>query len=118
MAVVSILNEVNSKTGLPIHANFTVPSNASAQQILMVTGSGFASQTNVAIGVQVVIEGNTVGEMYLFSNGANTHRAFAPVLIPLGLTPGQTGVTLTLQDDEGTPIVTDSNDWFSAALFA
>lgn len=54
--------------------------------------------------------------MNQFSNGTATHRAFAPLLIPLKLTAGQTGVTLTLQELDGSPTITDQNDWFSAAL--
>jgi hypothetical protein len=37
-------------------------------------------------------------------------------MIPLELPAGQTGVTLTLRELDGSPTITDGGDWFSAAL--
>jgi hypothetical protein len=116
MAVFSIFNEVNNSTGLPISTTFSVPSNFPSSQLLLVAGSAWSNTANVPITVQVVIESQVVGTMTLFSNGTATHRAFGTAMIPLQLNPGQTGVTLTLQDLDGSPTITDQNDWFSAAL--
>ena len=63
----------------------------------------------------MLIEANVVGQLLFASNGATTHRAFAPIFIPQTLSPGST-YTLTLRELDGSPTITDQNDWFSVAL--
>lgn len=114
MAVLSILNAVNNQTGLPIVKNFTIPSGFPSSNLLIVSGSAWSSQTNVQLAVQVLVEDGVVGQMLVFSNGNNTHRAFAPVFLTVNLTPGT--YTLTLRELDNSPTLTDFNDWFSVAL--
>lgn len=116
MAVFSILNEVSNQTGLPITTTFDVPGDFPSTQLLTVAGSAWSRQSNVQLAVEVMIESQVVGTMFQFGNESGTHRAFAPLMVPLALPPGQTGVTLTLRDLDGSPTVTDGGDWFSAAL--
>lgn len=114
MAILSIMNEVSNPTGLPIVQSFTVPAGFPASQLLVVAGSAWSTTTNAQLTVQVLIGAQVVGQLLFFSNGNTTHRAFAPIFIPQGLTPGS--YTLTLRELDASPTTSDQNDWFSVVL--
>jgi hypothetical protein len=115
MGYQSILNSATSPTGLPILATFSVP-QGSAEQALLISGSAWSGQANQILQIEVLIGATLVTTIQFFSNGNNTHRAFAPVFLPLQLAPG-TNYTLTLREpDAQSTTTTDKNDWFSAML--
>lgn len=116
MAVLSILNAVN----LPREQGFTVPLEFPGSQLLLVSGSAWSNSNEVTLEVDISVTSENgvatqVGPMKVYSNGDETHRAFAPLYSPLNLTPGST-YTLSLQPAAGGTTITDENDWFNVAL--
>ncbi len=114
MGYQSILNGASTPTGLPILATFSVPAG-STEQALLVSGSAWSSAEGQLLQVEVLINATLVSTIQFNSNGNNTHRAFAPVFLPLQLPEGN-NYTLTLREPDGGATITDQNDWFSAML--
>jgi hypothetical protein len=116
MSYISILNEASQPNGLPISANFVIPSNSASQQLLLVSGTAWASAPGI-IGFQILIDGDLVGQTTILANQQGVHLTFPTVFILLNLTLQQNH-TLTLQIIPGTYTVTDAGDVFNAALLA
>ena len=95
---------------LPMTVNFNALSDAPVT--LEVNGSVWTQTANQMIGIQVAIDGATVGKAQVFSNTASTHRPVVPVYIPLQLKFGQHSITLSALS--GT--VSDVNDFYAAVL--
>ena len=109
MPLLSILNQ--AKGPLPVTAQFQSPSDGPAT--LMVTGSVWSGNTNVTIGIQVVLDGQVVGTASIFSNGASTHRSVVPSYIPVELSIGLHKLVLAPLN---SVTVSDGNDYFDVAL--
>jgi hypothetical protein len=103
---------VQQKGPLPITVNFTPPGDS--PMYLEVSGSVWTTTANNAIGIQVQVDGQTLGVCQLFSNGPNTHRAVVPGYFPLKLTYAQH--SLVLSAAPGTTTTSDYNDFFTAVI--
>lgn len=107
MAVQMIINQ---KGPLPITAQFN--SIGDSPMFLEVNGSVWTSTPNVMIGINIAIDGQAVGTAFIFSNGANTHRACVPAYIQVMLAQGAHKLTLT----PAANTVSDYNDYFTAVI--
>lgn len=98
---------------LPIKTTFDLDSNA--EVLLYVAGSGWVPQTGW-ITIAVLVDGNEVGAINVYSNEASSHKscvsAFFPLTLPLN--PNDMSHTLTLQAVGTTN--TDVNDSFNVTL--
>lgn len=104
---------VQQKGPLPITVNFNPPGDAPIY--LEVSGSVWTATANNMIGIQVQLDGQTLGVCQLFSNGANTHRAVVPGYFPIQLAYGKQH-TLVLSVAPGTTTTSDFNDFFTAVI--
>ena len=105
---------VLSATGpLPVKALFNAPGDM--QMYLEVNGSVWSQSPNQMIGIDINLDGNTIGTAKIFSNGASTHRAVVPACLPVKLTQGQH--TLILAAASGTSTVSDVNDSYVAVIY-
>ena len=107
MAVQLILQQAGP---LPITATFK--SIGDSQMYLEVNGSVWATSPNVMTGITIQIDGQSVGQAKIFSNGPSTHRAVVPAYVPVTLGPGQHKLTLSASSNT----VSDSNDNFTAVI--
>ena len=101
-----------SQTGpLPITMTFQAPSDAPL--VLVVSGSVWSASANAAIGINVALDGQSVGAAHIFSNGPSTHRAVVPAYIPAQLKHGQHTLALTALTGA---TLSDVNDFYTAVL--
>ena len=107
MAVQLILQQAGP---LPITATFN--SIGDSQMYLEVNGSVWTMNQNVMTGIDIQVDGKSVGKAMIFSNGASTHRAVVPAYIPVTLGPGPHKLTLAASGNT----VSDSNDNFTAVI--
>jgi hypothetical protein len=96
---------------LPIQVKFTPPLDG--DMLLVVTGSLWSQDSNVMLTLTAAVDGTTVGNVEVFSNGSSTHRVLPTLFANLSLTDG--GHVLTLSAT-GSDVVSDSNDSFYAAI--
>lgn len=83
---------IGSNGPLPISGAFNAESDSEA--VIMVSGSAWSSTAAQWVGVQVLLDGNVVGEAAVFCNEATSHRALITTLIPVTLSFGQHVVEL------------------------
>ena len=102
----------NQKGPLPIQATFMAPGDM--PMYLEVTGSVWTTTANQMIGIQVTVDNNVIGTANIFSNTASTHRAVAPVYLPIKLAQGSHTIKLALAPN--TTTTSDFNDFFTAVL--
>ena len=107
MAVQMILNQ---KGPLPITAQFN--SIGDSPMYLEVNGSVWATSPNVMCGINIAIDGQSVGTAQIFSNGASTHRACVPAYILIQLSQGPHKLTLSAAANT----VSDYNDYYTAVI--
>lgn len=110
MAVQVLMNQQQGP--LPITASFSSPS--SAPMYLEVNGSVWTQSANSLIGIEIQVDGQSLGVAHIFSNTSSTHRAVVPAYIPVSLDEGQHKLTLIPTSNSTT--VSDQNDYFSAVL--
>lgn len=107
MAVQLILQQAGP---LPITATFN--SIGDSPMYLEVNGSVWTQTANVMTGIDIQIDGKSVGKAFIFSNGASTHRAVVPAYIQVQLAQGPHKLTLAASSNT----VSDSNDHFTAVI--
>ena len=107
MAVQLILQQPGP---LPITGTFN--SIGDSPMYLEVNGSVWTMSPNVMTGIDIQIDGHSVGKAMIFSNGSSTHRAVVPAYIPVTLGPGPHRLTLAASSNT----VSDSNDHFTAVI--
>jgi len=109
MALQVILSQ---KGPLPITVNFKSPGDLPV--ILEINGSVWTQTANSMIGIQVQVDGATMGQANIFSNTPSTHRAVVPAYFPLQL-KYDVPHTLVLSAAPGST-VSDFNDFFTAVI--
>ncbi|HSC90665.1 MAG TPA: hypothetical protein VLB86_03335 [Gaiellaceae bacterium] len=87
---------------------------AAAEQLLLVSGSGYAPNANAPIGMEVLVDDAVVGRCRVLATQANTHVAFVPVFIPLTLAAASSPFAVTLRPMANT--ASDNWDTFEVAL--
>lgn len=107
MAVQLILQQAGP---LPISATFN--SIGDSPMYVEVNGSVWSQTANVMIGIDILIDGQSVGMAQIFSNGSSTHRAVVPAYIQVTLGEGQHKLTLVASANT----VSDFNDFFTAVI--
>ena len=97
---------ISQKGPLPITASFT----AKAEDLVgfYVAGSAWTKNPNQSIGVQVLLDGQSLGFIWVYANEAQSHKTLMAKLLPVDVEHGQHEVKLVAW--EGT--VSDSNDYF------
>jgi hypothetical protein len=96
---------------LPITTTFSPLSDATS--FLELAGSVWTTTANQMIGIEVVIDGASVGAAQIFSNAASTHRAVVTAYFKVQLSHGSH--TLTLKASSGST-TSDINDFFTVAI--
>ena len=88
-----ILQTVIAQNGpLPINGTFTPASDIGA--VVVVSGSAWSNVAAQWVGVQVLLDGNVIGEAAVFCNEATSHRALITTFIPITAAFGQHTITL------------------------
>jgi hypothetical protein len=100
------------KGPLPITVNFNAISDSPCY--LEINGSVWTQSANSLIGIQIQLDGQTLGQANIFSNTQTTHRAVVPAYFPVQLKYGVQH-TLVLSAAPGTT-VSDFNDFFTAVI--
>ena len=91
---------------LPVSVTFNAPSDG--EVVFLVSGSVWTSTQNEMIGINILLDGNEIGEAEIFSNGPTTHRAVVPQYITTKLTLGSHTLTLTPSTSATTSDINDS----------
>jgi hypothetical protein len=94
---------------LPLSTTFA---SSGGQVALFVSGSGFASASNVVVEVQVKLDGASIGSAKVVTAEAASHKQVVPTVILAQPAAGMH--TLTLSAATGT--VTDFNDFFNVTM--
>jgi hypothetical protein len=103
---------LSQKGPLPITASFNAIGDS--PMYLEVTGSVWTQTANQMIGIDVQLDGQTIGSAQIFSNTQSTHRAVVPAYIQVKLSQGPH--KLTLIPKAGSTTVSDLNDFFNAVI--
>ncbi len=106
----NVQQPLSTQGALPINVNFN--SNGGSL-ILFVSGSGFSIAGSQAIGVQVLIDGIFRNIAQVFTNEANSHKAFTANAMWVTGVPGGVHL-LTLDPMPNTS--TDFNDFFNVTI--
>jgi hypothetical protein len=94
---------------LPVGANITTHGGT---LVLFAAGSGFTTYPG-AEGMTITVDGNTVGGAKVFTNEAQSHKAFiANGIVVKGVAAGTHSIVL-----QGWSNVTDNNDSFNLTVF-
>ena len=101
---------INQKGPLPVTAQFN--SIGDSPMYLEVQGSVWTTTANVMIGINIDIDGKSLGTAYIFSNTASTHRACVPAYIQVQLAQGPHKLTLSAAANT----TSDYNDWYTAVI--
>jgi hypothetical protein len=102
---------VSQQGPLPISVPFTAPSDAAA--VLLVTGSVWTQNPNSMIGIEVFLDGNSLGAAQIFANPSGTHLPVVPIILPVKLSYGAHKIVLA----QSTPATTcDTNDYYTVTL--
>ncbi|HEX5888807.1 MAG TPA: hypothetical protein VFY61_08890 [Pyrinomonadaceae bacterium] len=107
MAVQVIISQAGP---LPITATFNAVGDS--PMYIEVNGSVWTQNTNVTTGIDIAIDGQSVGSAQIFSNASTTHRAVVPAYIPVKLSQGPHKITLSASANT----VSDSNDFYTAVI--
>src|SRR5690349_20317217 len=76
---------VISQSGpLPITKSFDAPSDD--EMILFISGSVYSITENSWVSVEVLLDGQALGALWLFFNFASSHQALVPTMIPITTT--------------------------------
>lgn len=110
MAIQVLLSQ---KGPLPITINFKSPGDMPCT--LEVSGSVWTTTANQMIGIQVQLDGQTLGQANIFSNTSTTHRAVVPAYFNVQLKYGVQHA-LVLSVAPGGTTTSDFNDFFTAVL--
>lgn len=102
---------LKAKGPLPQQVQFNAPSDGAA--VLFVSGSAWTQVSGGSpLGVQVSVDGASVGMFGVFTNEAGSHRALIPMMYPVQLGFG----THTLELSAASSTITDVNDVFEVVL--
>ena len=102
---------IGSNGPLPVQGNFGAESDL--ETVMFVSGSVWSNQAGQWVGVQILLDGNVVGEGVVYCNEASSHRAFIPVMIPVTVPFGAHTVTLSAVNNN---TMADVNDYFNVYL--
>ncbi len=107
---------LNQQPGpLPITISFTAPTDGPS--CIVVSGSVWTQTANQTIGIEVSLDGQTIGSASIFSNAPATHRAVVPTYIPVTLSVGDPPPPHKLVLSAATPAtISDLNDFFDVVL--
>src|ERR1051325_10096573 len=96
---------INQSGPLPIEKTFSAPSDG--PMILFVSGSAWSNAENSWISVEVLLDGNAVGQLSVFCNFRASHQALVPIMIPFQTSFGDHTVMLQVN---GGNTISDLND--------
>src|SRR5207237_4335042 len=96
-------NVINANGPLPVSNEFMAESDA--QMVLFVAGSAWTQEAGNWIGIDVQVDGQSIGMASVYTNEATLHRALIPILLPVTVSAGSHSITFyllngfTLADD-------------------
>ena len=112
---------INQAGGLPISAEVMTGSVGPAT--LIVSGSAWSPDSNKLIGVDVLLDGTSVGQAVIYSNEPSEHRALVTMHLPIELDKPFTGDPPTEPPTYTVELAAlnadtnaDQNDWFQVVL--
>lgn len=109
--IMALLQTLISGAGpLPLSANFD--SQADVDVAFFVSGSAW-SQSEGQLSIQLLLDGNPVGEALGYTNESASHKALVSVFLPSEMTLGSHEVTLQVGNGN---TITDLNDNFQVVL--
>ena len=98
----------------PLPIEVTADIETDGPTVVTVAGSVWTTTKDSMIGVTLMIDGNPVAKVPIFSNGPSTHRAVVPVSFPYTFTSTVQPNQHTFVLEEMTPQTTsDYNDYFT-----
>jgi len=107
-----ILQTVIAQNGpLPISGTFNAESDS--EMVVVVSGSAWSNAAGQWVGVQVLLDGQIIGEAAVYCNEASSHRAFITTLLPATVAFGQHKITL---EAVSTYTQCDVNDFLNVYL--
>lgn len=83
------------------------------RQLLQVSGSAYTKTKNTDLSIDIIVNSQSVGVLFIHSNDDSTHRAFVPISIPLTLVSTSSH---TLELRPSAHCVTDNHDYFCITL--
>ena len=105
---------------LPKSVDFKAPGTGPG--VVVISGSVWSPNTNKLIGIQVELDGTSVGTAEIYSNGGSTHRTVVTSYMQIELNKAWPGAppepptyTLTLEN-LNADTTSDINDRFTVAL--
>jgi hypothetical protein len=99
----------NQPGPLPLKVTFTAP--ISGDVAIAFSGSCWSSTASNPGGVEIFLDGQSLGKSLLFFNNSGLHLALPAQVFPINLSEGPH--TLTVQAISST-VLSDKNDFFSA----
>lgn len=97
---------------LPVKATFQ--SETSVGVVFVLTATARTESAAVLTGVQLIIDGVSIGQSLCWANENNNHMTLRPTLIPYGdMTIGEHTIEIDIAY-EGT--ITDVNDYFQVTM--
>jgi hypothetical protein len=97
---------ISQRGPLPIEVPFDYQGDGSVG--FYIAGSAWTNNGGQAIGVQILLDGNSLGYITVFANEATSHKTLIPKLIPVKIGMGEHRLRLVAW--EGT--LSDNNDYF------
>lgn len=102
---------ISSYGPLPLKGTFNAESDA--EMVVVVSGSAWSNTPGQWVGVQVLLDGNIIGEAAVFCNEASSHRALITTFIPASTSFGEHAITLQAVSNN---TVTDQNDFLNVYI--
>lgn len=101
---------VNQSGPLPIQIPFKYQAQGPA--MLFLSGTAFTANAGSAIGVEVLIDGNSVAAAEVVTNEANSHKTLVSAFFPLDLDYGDHKMMVSVLGAGQT----DANDFFNVSI--
>lgn len=102
---------VNQNGPLPITTKFHYQAQGPA--MLYVSGTAWSQQAGQLLGIEVLIDGNSVGAAQVMTNEASSHKTLVSAFFPLDLDYGDHTLMIIVGDAATT---TDQNDFYNVSV--
>lgn len=97
---------------LPVSASFDSPTSTGV--VFVLTATARTESAAILTGVQLIVDGVSIGQSMCWANQNNNHIAMRPTLIPYNdMTIGEHTIEINIAY-EGT--ITDVNDYFQVTM--
>ena len=98
---------------LPQKATFQSPGDGNF--VFILSGTAWTETAGTILTIQLLLDGEPIGQAMCYANEANSHKALRTTVIPYSeLSYGEHTITIQVGSRGGT--VTDFNDYFQVVL--